>query len=55
MKRGIDQNTHPGEVLREKIILTNGLTIVRAAELLGVTRPTLSKILNKWAINSLIK
>jgi len=47
MKRGIEHNTHPGELLREDIIQANGLTISKAAELLGVTRPTLSNILNE--------
>ena len=46
MKRGIKENTHPGELLREEVINPCNLTIVRAAELLRVTRPTLSNILN---------
>lgn len=46
MKRGIEHNTHPGEILREEVIKAHSLTTVRAAELLKVTRPTLSKILN---------
>lgn len=38
--------SHPGEILRTEIIDGRGLTISKAAELLGVTRPTLSNILN---------
>ncbi|WP_114751875.1 HigA family addiction module antitoxin [Pleomorphovibrio marinus] len=49
MKRGIEHNTHPGEVLKEEVIRANRLTIGKAAELLGVTRPTLSNILNEKA------
>lgn len=37
---------HPGEVLRELCIEPMGLSITRAAEALGVTRKTLSAILN---------
>ncbi|MFC3560083.1 HigA family addiction module antitoxin [Pedobacter jamesrossensis] len=46
MERGIKENTHPGEILREEIIKVNNLTVIKAAELLKVTRPTLSNILN---------
>ena len=46
MERGIKENTHPGEILREEVIKVNNLTIIKAAELLKVTRPTLSNILN---------
>lgn len=37
---------HPGEILKVEIIEGRGLTIGKAAELLGITRPTLSNILN---------
>lgn len=37
---------HPGEVLRELCIEPMGLSITRVAEALGVTRKTLSGILN---------
>jgi addiction module HigA family antidote len=37
---------HPGEVLRELCIEPLGLTVTRAAEALGVSRKTLSAILN---------
>lgn len=49
MKRGIEHNTHPGEYLREDIIEANGLTVSGAAELLGVTRANLSRIVNERA------
>jgi len=38
--------THPGEVLREDVIYPLGLTITEAAKDLGVTRKTLSALLN---------
>jgi len=38
--------THPGEVLREDIIKPLGLTVTEAARRLGVTRKTLSELLN---------
>lgn len=37
---------HPGEVLRELCIEPLGLTVTAAAEALGVSRKTLSAILN---------
>lgn len=37
---------HPGEILKIEVIEGRGLTIGKAAELLGITRPTLSNILN---------
>lgn len=37
---------HPGEVLRELCIEPLGLTVTQAAEALGVSRKTLSSILN---------
>lgn len=46
MERGIKENTHPGEILREEVIKANNLTVLKAAELLKVTRPTLSNVLN---------
>ena len=45
-KREIAHNTHPGEILREEVINANHLTVAEAAELLRVTRPTLSNIVN---------
>ena len=46
MERGIKENTHPREILREEVIKANNLTVLKAAELLKVTRPTLSNIIN---------
>ncbi|MDR1848903.1 MAG: HigA family addiction module antidote protein [Zoogloeaceae bacterium] len=38
--------THPGEVLREDVILALGLTVTEAAERLGMSRTALSRVLN---------
>jgi addiction module HigA family antidote len=38
--------SHPGEILKMEVIEGHGLTISKAADLLRVTRPTLSNILN---------
>ena len=38
--------THPGEVLREDVIKPLGITVTEAAKRLGVTRKTLSLLLN---------
>ena len=38
--------THPGEVLNEDVIKPLGLTVTEAAKRLGVTRKTLSTLLN---------
>ncbi len=40
---------HPGEVLRELCLEPLGLSVTRAAEALGVSRKTLSSILNERA------
>ena len=40
---------HPGEVLRELCLGPLGLSVTRAAEALGVSRKTLSAILNERA------
>lgn len=37
---------HPGEILRELVIEPMGLTVTEVAEHLGISRKTLSKILN---------
>lgn len=38
--------THPGELLREDVLPSLGLTVTSAAEQLGVTRAALSRVLN---------
>ena len=38
--------THPGEVLREDVLKPIGLTVTEASKRLGVTRKTLSLLLN---------
>ena len=38
--------THPGEIIREDIIKPLGITVTEAAQKLGVTRKTLSALLN---------
>ena len=45
MKREMEL-IHPGEMLKIEIVEGRKLTIAKAAELLGLTRPTLSNILN---------
>ncbi|MGH9624226.1 MAG: HigA family addiction module antitoxin [Bryobacteraceae bacterium] len=40
---------HPGPFLRSEIIEAYGLSITEAAKLLGVSRPTLSSLLNAKA------
>jgi addiction module HigA family antidote len=37
---------HPGELIRTEIVEPLGLTVTRAAEVLGVRRATLSDLLN---------
>ncbi len=38
--------THPGEVLREDVITPLGLTLTEAARRLGISRKTLSAVVN---------
>ena len=40
---------HPGEIIREEVIGPLGLDVTHAAEVLGVTRPALSRLLNAKA------
>ena len=40
------RNIHPGEILKEGVIVANGLTVTAASKLLGITRTTLSSIIN---------
>ena len=37
---------HPGEIIRHEVIAPLGLNVTAAARVLGVTRPTLSNLLN---------
>ena len=37
---------HPGDIVKTEVILPLGLTVVAAAKVLGVSRPTLSTFLN---------
>lgn len=46
MERANKTNIHPGIILKEDVIEPNQLSIGKAAELLGVSRLTLSKIAN---------
>lgn len=46
MERHKKTNLHPGFILREDVIMPTGLSVGQAAELLQVSRVTLSKILN---------
>ena len=46
MERSKETNIHPGIILKEDIIEANNLSIGGAAEVLGVSRLTLSKIAN---------
>ena len=39
--------THPGSVLKEDVITSLGLTITEAATYLGVSRKTLSELINE--------
>eukprot|EP01012_Entosiphon_sulcatum_P040410 TRINITY_DN54061_c0_g1_i1.p1 TRINITY_DN54061_c0_g1~~TRINITY_DN54061_c0_g1_i1.p1 ORF type:complete len:100 (-),score=11.09 TRINITY_DN54061_c0_g1_i1:159-458(-) len=49
MERGIKENTHPGEILKEEILNANNLSVTEASQLLKVTRPTLSRVVNGHA------
>ncbi len=40
---------HPGEIIRDLCIAPLGLTVTEAAEGLGISRKTLSQVLNKHA------
>lgn len=40
---------HPGEIIREDVIAALGLSVSEAAERLGVSRVTLSRVLNGHA------
>jgi addiction module HigA family antidote len=38
--------THPGDFIKTEIVEAYGLSVTAAAEVLGVSRPTLSSLLN---------
>lgn len=40
------ESAHPGGFVKSKIIEANGLSVTDAAQVLGVTRPALSALLN---------
>lgn len=46
MERANQTNIHPGIILKEEVIKANSLSIGEAADLLAVSRLTLSKIAN---------
>ena len=41
--------THPGEVFKEDVLVPLGVTVTKAAELLGVSWKTLSEFINQKA------
>lgn len=45
----IARPAHPGQFIRMEIILPLGLSVTKAARILGVTRPALSALLNTRA------
>lgn len=45
MKRAIKQNTHPGEILNEEVMIANNLTIDQACDLFEIDRDTFLDIL----------
>jgi addiction module HigA family antidote len=49
MNRSHTHITHPGELLREEIVVANKLSISAVADMLGVTRAALSNVLNEKA------
>jgi addiction module HigA family antidote len=38
---------HPGEILREEVIVANKLTVTEAAKLLGISRQSLNNIVHE--------
>jgi antitoxin HigA-1 len=47
MRRMIRRPTHPGNIIKEDYLLPLSVTIKDMAEILGVSRKTLSKIINE--------
>src|SRR5215217_7809651 len=48
-KMSMKNPVHPGEILREDVIVYQGLTVGEAAERLGISRVTLSRVLHGHA------
>jgi len=46
MKREM-RHIHPGEILREEVIIANELTVTSAAKMLGISRQSLNKIIHE--------
>ena len=49
IRNGMARPPHPGQFIREEVIGPLGLSVTKAAEVLGVTRPALSALLNGHA------
>jgi addiction module HigA family antidote len=49
MIRNLKHNIHPGEILKEEVVLANHLTITEAAILMDISRISLSNVLNRKA------
>jgi addiction module HigA family antidote len=47
MRKMIRQPTHPGKIVKEDYLVPLSITIKDMAEILGVSRKTLSKIINE--------
>ena len=47
MSRSVQNPPHPGEIVRRECLERVGLSVTRAAEGLGVTRQTLSNLVNE--------
>ena len=46
---GMHTPIHPGDFIRTEIVAAHGLSVTAAARVLGVSRPTLSNLLNQHA------
>jgi addiction module HigA family antidote len=46
MKREM-RHIHPGEILREEVIVANELTVTETAKMLGISRQSLNKIIHE--------
>ena len=45
----INNPSHPGEIVREECLKPLGLSVTQGAKILGVSRQTLSKLVNEHA------